>query len=108
VGLSGQESKVLGARCVLELFDVGVVNAETELVEFLLDVFDDLRSQLRRLYWALHTYLLLENLSLLEDLFHCHRGDNDACFTLDDALDDVLNMAALTRSDSLGLVAGGF
>lgn len=51
-------------------------------------------------------YLLLENLPLLEDLFHGHRGDNDPSLTLDDALHNVLNMGSLARRDGFGLGAG--
>ena len=34
-----------------------------------------------------------EDLPLSEDFFHGHGGDDDPGLTLDDALDDILNMA---------------
>jgi hypothetical protein len=37
-----KEGEVLGAGGILQLLNVGVVDAQTELVEFILDVFDDL------------------------------------------------------------------
>jgi hypothetical protein len=40
---------------------------------------------------------LLENLPLLENLLHGHTGNNDTGLSLNDALDDVLNMIALGR-----------
>lgn len=43
VSLAGQESEVFGAGGVLELLDVGIVDAQTKLVEFLLDIFNDLQ-----------------------------------------------------------------
>src|SRR5438034_214300 len=55
------------------------VHAKTKLVQLALYVLDD---------------LLLEKLPLLEDLFHAHPADNDTRLTLDDALDDILHMAA--------------
>jgi hypothetical protein len=42
MGFSGQEGEVLGAGSILEFLDVGVVDAQTELIEFILDVLDDL------------------------------------------------------------------
>ena len=42
MGFARQEGEVFGAGSVLEFLDVGVVDAKTELIEFILDVFDDL------------------------------------------------------------------
>jgi len=43
VGLAGEECEILGSGGVLEFLDIGIVNAETKLVEFFLNVFDDLK-----------------------------------------------------------------
>lgn len=40
--LSGKECEVFGPRGVLKFLDVGIVDAETELVEFFLHIFNDL------------------------------------------------------------------
>lgn len=47
MGLARQEGEVLGAGSVLEFFDVGIVNSETELVKFILDVLDNLEALIR-------------------------------------------------------------
>ena len=44
-------------------------------------------------------HLLLEDLSLLEDLFHGHTADDDSRLTFDDPFNDILDMASLSRSD---------
>jgi hypothetical protein len=43
--------------------------------------------------------LLLEYLSLFEDLLHSHTGNDDTRLSLDDALDNVLNMVAFRWHD---------
>ena len=96
-----EESEVFGARCVLELLDVGVVDTETELIELFLDVLDDLG-------WELATttsrqvplsYLLLEDLALFKDFLHRHRAHNDSSLAFDNAFDNVLDMTSLRRSN---------
>jgi hypothetical protein len=42
VSFPRQESEVLRAGSILELLDVGVVDAQTELIELILNVFNDL------------------------------------------------------------------
>lgn len=72
----------------LKLFDVGIVDPKTELVEFVLDTIND---------------LLFEDLALLEDLLHRHAGNNDTGLPFDDALDDVLDMVTLGGHDGPSL-----
>lgn len=55
------------------------IHLQTELGQFSLDVGND---------------LLLEHLALLEDLVHAHSRDDHPSLTLDDALHDVLHVAA--------------
>ena len=52
MGFAGEECKILGSRGVLEFLDVGIVNAETKLVEFFLDVFNDLEISLSVKLWG--------------------------------------------------------
>jgi hypothetical protein len=79
VGFAGEGFEVLGLAHVLQFLDVGVVDAQAELVEFLLDAFDDLG---------------LEEAAVVEELFHGHVGDDGAGLALDDAFDDVLDVVA--------------
>lgn len=58
----------------------------------------------------------LENLTLLEDLFHRHSGNDATSLTLDDTLDDILDMASTSSTSSrislprqnLGIILEGF
>lgn len=79
-----EKCEVLGARCVLQLLDIGIVDAKTELVQFFLNAIYD---------------FLFEDLAFLEYLFHSHRGDDDTCLAFDNAFDDVLDMMAAGRRD---------
>ena len=82
VGFAGKRFEVLGLAHVLQFFDVGIVDAQTELVEFFLDAFDDLG---------------FEQAAVVEELFHGHVGDDGAGFAFDDAFDDVLDVVAAGR-----------
>lgn len=63
----------------MKLFDVGIVGAVAELIEFFLYTFDDLR---------------FEQSTVVEQLLHCHVGDDAPRLAFDDAFDDVLNVVA--------------
>ena len=98
------KGEYLGQPSYLKLFDVGVVDAKTELVEFVLDGKIISISTYQMLPLSSHLDIiydfLFEDLSLLENLFHGHAGNNDTSFTLDDALDNVLDMISLRWHDS--------
>ena len=68
----------------LQLLDIGIVNAQAELIEFILNILN---------------HFCLEDLPFLEDLLHRHARDNHTGLSLDDALDDVLHVVALRRHD---------
>ncbi|KAK5635075.1 hypothetical protein RRF57_010787 [Xylaria bambusicola] len=93
VGLLRERLEVRGADGVFELLDVGVVDLEAELVELALNVAED---------------AALEFLPLGEDLFHGHAGHQHSGFTLDNALDDVLEHGILHERVPAILVLGMF
>jgi hypothetical protein len=66
VGFAAQECEVLGTRSILELLDVGVVDAETELVQFALNTCESLSAsdQIFLLHILTLDDLFLEDLSL--------------------------------------------
>ncbi len=61
---------------------VGIVNLESELVQFALDVAEN---------------AALENLTLGKDLLHGHARNQHTRLTLDDTLDDVLQKLVVVR-----------
>ncbi|RAL48393.1 hypothetical protein DM860_005817 [Cuscuta australis] len=74
-----------------QLLDISIVNEEPKLVELELDLFEN---------------LLLELLGALEDLFHGHGGGKDTGLTLDDALDELVDMVGVlvVGGDELGVL----
>ncbi len=59
-----------------------------------------LHSESKLIQLALHVLndFCLENLTLLEDLFHRHSRNDAASLALDDTFDDILDMAAASRT----------
>ena len=57
MSLAGKRFKIAGLRSIAQLLDVGVVNLETKLAKFPLDVLEN---------------SLLELIALSKDLFHSH------------------------------------
>lgn len=53
-----------------------------------------LKPKLRQFPLNIRNNLLLEHLAFLEDLVHAHSGNNHPSLTLDNALNNILNMSA--------------
>jgi hypothetical protein len=81
---AGEESEVFRPGCVLEFLDVCIIDTQTKLIEFGLDLLDD---------------FILEDAALAEQFFHGHVGHDATRFAFNDAFDDFLDMIA-TRGDS--------
>jgi hypothetical protein len=111
VGFAGQRLEVVGLRGIAEFLDVGVVDLQTELAEFALDVLVDLLLELITLSEDLTGQQLLygANKGTLRwgmlTFFHCHRRDKHTSFTFNDTLNDVLDVLSATIS-LLGISVG--
>lgn len=65
------------ARHIHKLFDISIIDEESKLIQFKLNLFKN---------------LFLELLGTLKDLFHGHGGSKNSGFTLNDTLNEFINM----------------